>query len=86
MRDVEMITRCKYSKHGLEQLRRSQRSGRLVRVQRSGSCLVHWDGLKCATAYHPSFIEVLPPEGDDGPDLLEERIRPADALRISRAQ
>lgn len=79
-----MTTRCRYSAHGLKFLHREQRSGRLVRVQRSGSCLVLWDGLKCPTSYHHSFIEALPPEEDDGPDLLEERVRPVDALRINR--
>lgn len=76
------MIRCRYSSHGLDFLKRPQRSGTLVRVQRSGACLVLWDGLKCPTAYHPDFIEVL---GDDDPDILEERVRPADELRIRRS-
>jgi hypothetical protein len=76
-----MSIRCRWSKEGLARLRRQQREGTLVRMMRSGACLVLWDGFKCPTAYHPDFIEVL---GDDDPDILEGRIRPADQLRIRR--
>ena len=75
-----MTLRCRYSDHGLSFLRRKQREGTLIREMRTGRCLVLWDGLKCATAYHASFIDVL-----EDPDLLEERVRPADELRIRRA-
>jgi hypothetical protein len=76
-----MSIRCRYSKEGLTRLGRQQRDGTLIRVQRGGACLVLWDGLKYPTPYHPDFIEVL---GEDEPDLLEERVRPADELRIRR--
>lgn len=79
-----MITRCRYTKQALQQLRKQQREGTFIRFMRSGAALVLWDGLKCQTAYHPDFIEVMHPIDDD-PDLLEERVRPVDELRIRRA-